>query len=134
MQKHFYYYGFLFTFGGMGYCLIELLWRGFTDITMAFAGGISFCLLALIQQHLKSLKFIYRCILGGLAISTVEFIFGIVFNLYLNRAVWDYSLMPLNLMGQVCVSYTVLWCILSAPMLIAAGLLREKLNRHKSIE
>ena len=134
MRNTIYYYGFLFILGGFGYCFLELLWRGYTDFSMGVAGGISFCILALIQKHFKPLKFIYRCILGGLSISTVELLFGVVFNLYLNRAVWDYSQMPFNIMGQVCLSFTVMWCFLSAPMLIIADLLREKLtNRRESV-
>ena len=107
MHKKYIYYGWLFVIGGVGYCLIELLWRGYTDPTMAFAGGIAFCLLAIIQKNMKPFRFFYRCIAGGLTITTVEFVFGAVFNLWLKRAVWDYSLMPLNLLGQICLTQKV---------------------------
>ncbi len=133
MQRTFYYFGFLFILGGVSYCLLELLWRGYTDITMGIAGGVSLCLLSLIQKHLKQLKFFYRCILGGLSITIIELIFGVVFNLYLNRAVWDYSLMPFNLLGQICLSYTALWCLLSAPMLIATELIMKKVRRNNPV-
>ena len=134
MRKLFYYYSFLFVLGGVGYCCLELIWRGFTDITMGFAGGISFCLIALIQKHLKPLNFIYRCILSGLSITAVELIFGLVFNLKLQMKIWDYSIMPFIILGQVCLSYTVLWCALSAPMLIVTDLLREKFTNEKTVK
>ncbi len=133
MRNTIYYYGFLFVWGGFGYCFLELLWRSYTDFSMGIAGGISFCLLALIQKHFKSLKFIYRCILGGLSITAVELLFGVIFNLYLKRAVWDYSQMPFNILGQVCLAFTVMWCVLSAPMLIIADILRQKFNRRESV-
>lgn len=127
MHKIYVYYAWLFGVGGVGYCLIELLWRGYTDPTMALAGGIAFCLLAVIQKVMKQFKFFYRCIVGGLTITAVELAFGTVFNLWLNKTIWDYSTLPLNYLGQICLLYTVLWCLLSAPMLIATELLRQKI-------
>lgn len=126
MLKKIRFYGLLFGIGGVGYCFIELLWRGFTDISMAFAGGTALCLLAVIQKVLKPVRFLYRCVLGGLTITAVEMAFGTVFNLWLNRNVWDYSQMPLNILGQVCLLYTVLWCFLSVPMLMLTDILRQK--------
>ena len=32
-------YLMVFLLGGAGYCLIEVLWRGFTHWSMALAGG-----------------------------------------------------------------------------------------------
>ncbi|MBO5648527.1 MAG: hypothetical protein J6S76_01270, partial [Clostridia bacterium] len=28
---------------------------------------------------------------------------------------WDYSMMPYNVLGQICVTYTAAWCLLSVP-------------------
>ncbi len=128
MQRNFKFFALIFCIGAVGYCLIELLWRGYTHPSMGLAGGLSFCLIAVIQKNLKQLKIIYRCIVSGLGITLVELIFGGVFNLWLGRAVWDYSLMPFNFLGQICLTYTVLWCVLSAPMLIATDIIRAKLN------
>ena len=134
MHLKFKFYLFVFCIGAVGYCLIELLWRGYTHPSMGVAGGLSFCLIAVIQKRLKPLKFTYRCIASGLCITAVELVFGGVFNLWLRLEVWDYSLMPLNLFGQVCLLYTVLWCLLSAPMLIASDLLRQKFLYNKTDE
>ena len=122
------FYILLFSVGAVGYCLIELLWRGRTHPSMGLAGGLAFCLMAIIQKELKPLNFIYRCIASGLSITAIELIFGGVFNLWLHKGVWDYSLMPFNLLGQICLTYTVLWCGLSSPMLIFTDILREKFS------
>ncbi len=135
MLKTMKYYMLIFSIGAVGYCLIELLWRGFTHPSMGLAGGLSFCIISVIQKRLKPLNFLYRCIAAGLSITVIEFIFGSIFNIWLNRNVWDYSLLPLNLLGQVCLIYTVLWCGLSAPMLILSDILREKfLFKHKNTD
>ena len=119
------YYSLCFGIGAVGYCLLEILWRGFTHPSMAIAGGVSFVAIAYIQKAFKPLRFIYRCIIGGLTVSVIEFLFGFVFNIVLKRNVWDYTMMPFNLFGQICLLYTVLWCFVSAPMLILSDLLRQ---------
>ena len=128
MFKNLKIYLLIFCIGAVGYCFIELLWRGHTLPSMGLAGGLSFCLIAIIQRQLKPLNFIYRCIASGLVITAIELIFGGVFNLWLHIGVWDYSLMPFNLLGQICLTYMVLWCGLSAPMLILTDILREKFS------
>ncbi len=126
------FYTVLFSIGAVGYCFLELLWRGFTHPSMGLAGGLSFCLIAAIQKHLKPLKFIYRCIVSGLTITLIELLFGSVFNIWLQKSVWDYSLLPFNFFGQICLLYTVLWCFLSAPMLILTDILRSRFLHVKT--
>ena len=133
MFQKFRYYGITFGIGSVGYCFIELLWRGYTHPSMGLAGGLSFCLISVIQNHLKPLNFIYRCLASGMVITVIEFTFGGVFNLWLKSNVWDYSLMPLNLFGQVCLTYSVLWCALSAPILILADIIRQNFNKNTAL-
>ncbi len=109
MQK----YLILFGLGGFLYGLIEVLWRGYTHWTMMIAGGVCFCLFALISTKLKGIPFLYKCILGSLTVTTVEFVFGCVFNLLLGMEVWNYSHIPLNLFGQICLLFSVLWGFIS---------------------
>ena len=123
-KKDILFYMLLFGLGAFGYGLVEILWRGFTHPSMALAGGIGFCFLAVIEKKLKPLRFLYRCITGGLLILSIEFVFGIIFNLWLGEAVWDYSMVPINFRGQICLLYAVLWCFLSVPFLFFSELIR----------
>lgn len=50
----------------------------------------------------------------AVAITAVEFAAGLVLNIWLGLGVWDYSAMPLNIMGQVCPQFMLLWFWLSA--------------------
>lgn len=82
------------------------------------AGGLSFTLFSLISEKLKGIPFLYKCILGSLAVTSIELVFGLVFNIALGFKVWDYSDIPLNLFGQICLLFSVLWgflCILAVP-------------------
>ena len=45
--------------------------------------------------------------------------------------VWDYSKVPFNFLGQVCVLYSVLWGFLSAAAIPFAGKVLEKLGGER---
>lgn len=130
MLKQKRYYLFIFAIGAVGYCLLEVLWRGFTHPTMAFAGGFSFVLIFSVEMRLKRLKLLYRAILSGLGITLIEALFGAVFNLKLGSNVWDYSAIPLNWHGQICLLYTVLWCFLSVPLLYLSERIEKALRKQ----
>lgn len=103
---------FSFTYGFCLYPFLEILWRGYTHVTMCFAGGICSCLIFFIMKSSKKsiwLKSFY-CAVG---ITIVELIFGIIFNIIFKMDVWDYSDEPLNLLGQICLSYFFIWYFLS---------------------
>lgn len=50
----------------------------------------------------------------GVAITVVEFVAGLIINVWLGMGVWDYSSMPGNIMGQVCPQFLAMWMILAA--------------------
>ncbi len=106
----------IFLAGSFGYPAIELLWRGRTHYSMALAGGLCLVLINRVCcEKMRNKKISYRCLMGSAIITGVEFAVGLVFNDWMGLNVWDYSNMPLNLMGQVCLPYSVLWCGLSLP-------------------
>lgn len=107
---------FVFPLGAAGYNLLELLWRGYTHWSMALAGGLCFCCIYGIYSF-RRLRFLSKCLLCSLAITGVEFAFGCLVNLVLQWNVWDYSYLPLQLFGQICLPYTALWFLLSVPLM-----------------
>lgn len=123
----------LFGLGAFAYGTLEVIWRGHTHWSMMIAGGICFCAFSLISARLKGLRLLYKCILGSLAVTVVELLFGCVFNLALGLEVWDYSAIPLNLFGQICLLFSVMWGFLSLAAIPVAGaalkLLAERRNR-----
>ena len=103
----------LFLLGAVGYPLIELLWRGRTHWTMSLAGGVSMVLLLYISRTALPLPLMW--ISGALAITAVEFAIGYVVNVRLGWEIWDYSRLPMNLLGQVCLPFSSVWLVLSIP-------------------
>lgn len=105
---------FIFCGGGLLYGLIEILFRGFTHWSMLITGGI--CCVILHSVSTRSIWPLWqKCILGGAAITAVEFVAGAIVNISLGWGVWDYSAQPLNLMGQICPLFSLAWTGLSIP-------------------
>ena len=103
----------LFGLGAFAYGLLEVIWRGNSHWTMMIAGGIVFVVFSLIAEKFKGVHLLYKCILGSLTVTVVELIFGVIFNLGFGFDVWDYSHIPINLFGQICLLFSVLWGLLS---------------------
>lgn len=60
----------------------------------------------------------------GTAITAVEFIAGLVLNVWLGMGVWDYTGLPFNFMGQICLPFYVLWVVGSIPAIMILDWLR----------
>lgn len=113
----------LFSIGGLLYILIELLWRCRTHWTMFIVGGICFMLVGLINEMFTwDMPLIQQQAIGAVTITVAELLAGLLINC--NYAIWDYRNMPLNVMGQVCLPYTILWFFLSLPAIILDDYLR----------
>ena len=104
----------LFIIGGLGYVLIELAWRRRSHVSMFFVGGLCFELMGAIHTRLARLALPLRCLLCAAAVSAVELVSGCILNRWLRLDVWDYSRMRYNLLGQVCLLYSLFWLVLSA--------------------
>lgn len=116
----------LFLTGSWAYPAIEMLWRGETHSSMALAGGICLCLINHICCGvLEDNNIFSRCLAGAGIITGVELVLGLVLNCLLGFDIWDYSNVPLNLLGQVCLPYSFLWMGISLPAMALCELCRE---------
>ena len=111
----------IFLFGGVGYGLIELLWRGRTHPSMVLTGGFCFAIIWGINFLWQERSIFLRCAVAALLITAVEFCVGMLVNRFWHMNVWDYSGEKLHLLGQICPKYTVLWFMLSLPLSMAVS-------------
>ena len=103
-------YLFLLILGGAIYYGIEVLWRGYSHVAMFFVGGMCFILIGLINDVIDwNMVFWKQMIIGDLCVLTLEFAFGVIFNIILKQNIWDYSNLPFNLFGQICLPFAILW-------------------------
>lgn len=113
-MKTLFKYFILFSVGGLLYMLLEIAYSNSTHWTMGLLGGICFILIGLIDSY-YDLPLYKQMLLSTIIITALEFITGAILNIGLHLAIWDYSQLPLNILGQVCLPYSILWFFLSLP-------------------
>ena len=126
-------YLILGNIGGIVYVFIELLYRGFSHWTMFIVAAISFILIGLINEYISwDMKLWKQMLIGSAIITTMEFISGYIINIKLGWQVWDYSNLPFNIMGQICLPFSVVWFFLSLGDIIDVDYLRYWLFKQEN--
>ena len=115
----------IFLLGALGYPFLEILWRGCTHPTMALAGGLCAVLLYRVNRDLARGSLGLRLLTSCGIVTLTELLFGAVFNLWLGMDVWDYSDLPYQFLGQICLPYALLWGLLSLPVCLFFSRRRE---------
>lgn len=105
----------LFLMFGLIYYCIEILWRGYSHWTMIIIGGICGYFSSAQNRRTEWIVPFWRQVLRvDLFVLACEFVFGFILNIILGLHIWDYSALPYNIMGQVCLPYAILWLPLCA--------------------
>lgn len=116
---------FLAAAGGLLYIILELVWRGHSHWTMFVLGGLCFAFIGMINELIPWCMPIWQqTLIGAVIITGLELLTGCIVNLWLGWNVWDYGDMPMNLLGQICVPYILLWIPVSLIALILDDWLR----------
>ena len=89
------------------------------------------CILDLTDGKYKKMPLAKQMLIGALVITTLEFTCGCIVNLWLGWHVWDYSNMPFNLLGQICLPFTAIWFFLSAVAVVLDDYIRHLLWGEK---
>lgn len=118
----------IFLMGGFIYGAIEIMFRGYTHPSMFITGGL--CLVwvgGLDSFYKKKIPLPVQMLMGGVIITTAEFICGAIVNLWFGMRVWDYSSLPFNVMGQICLLYLFFWILISLPAIFIENFIRKRL-------
>lgn len=115
----------LFFTGGLIYILIELLFRGRTHWSMFLVGGMCFVFVGGLNNWFTwELSIVRQMLYSSIIITVIEFVAGLVLNVWLGWNVWDYSNMPLNLYGQICLPFMIAWFFLAFVAILVDDFLR----------
>ena len=98
--------------GGIGYGLLEILWRGYTHASMVVTGGVCLTAICFINRKMTRAPFLFRCLLCTAFVITTEFLVGLLVNRILHLRVWDYSDSRFHLLGQICLEFSFIWFFL----------------------
>lgn len=97
----------------VGFCLyitIEVCFRGYSYPLMGICGGIIFILIDLINNKISwNLDFIVQGGIGSTIITATELIVGETLKILNIPAMWDYSDIPFNFDGVICLPFSVIW-------------------------
>lgn len=123
----------LFLIGAGIYFELELHWRYFTGHlpvhwSMPLLGAFLFVLIGGLNNWLPwEMPLLQQAGIGMCAVTAAEFIAGCILNLWLGLGIWDYSHLPFNLMGQICLPFMGAWFVLAVVAIVADDFLRWKL-------
>jgi len=109
-----------FLIGSIGYPLLEIMYRGRTHPAMALAGGVAMCGLKQVYRVCKNRPLWQAALLGGFMVTGIEYLTGIMCNR--DYRIWDYRRQPMQLNGQICIGFSLVWCLLSGAVI---GTLRQ---------
>lgn len=116
----------LFCIGGLAYVLIELLWRGYSHWSMFIVGGMCFILIGGINEYYPwDMPLWKQMLVSAVIVTLIELAAGLILNIWLKRGVWDYSGLPFNFMGQICLYFSVVWFFLAFPAIVIDDYLRH---------
>lgn len=124
----------LFLIGGAAYFGIEILWRGYSHWTMFLLGGLCFVIVGALNNWLPwEMDIEKQAGIGAIIITVLEFIVGVIVNLVLKWNVWDYSLLPFNILGQISLPFTLIWIVLSASIIVVDDWVRYKVFKEEKL-
>lgn len=118
----------IFFIFGIMYVTIEVLFRGYSHISMFILGGLCGLIIGHLDEWMPKISIIKQCILGSIIITLLEFVFGYILNIKLGLNIWDYSNLKFNIMGQVSLLFTGAWIILSFPAIKIDNYLRKQIE------
>lgn len=122
---------FLFFIGGFLYGIVEMLFKGSTHISMIIAGGLSFILIGKLNEGSHNPSVLGMMVISSLIITVIELITGLIVNLWLHLNVWDYSDLPYNFLGQICLLFSICWFFLSFVAIVVNDYIRYYLLEGK---
>ncbi|MBO5103697.1 MAG: hypothetical protein J6B74_01360 [Ruminococcus sp.] len=114
------------------YSLVEIINRGYTHWTMSLTGGLIMMILYSLNNR-RTMTLIKSCFAGSVIITAVEFAVGVFDNIIMHWNVWDYSGMPFNLLGQICLLFSCYWFLLCIPAYYLCRLIRNRFDTEKQI-
>ena len=124
-------YIFIFLFGGFGYGLLEIIFRGFTHWSMIITGGSALLILYLISLSLPNTHIILKALSGAFVITIIEFSVGIIVNKVYSFGVWDYTGTPGNILGIITPSFSLCWFGISFIMISLFSNIQKAISLQK---
>ncbi len=124
-MKKIFEYMTLLIYGGVIYYFIEMFYRGYSHYTMILVGGLCFVCIGLLNEfYTYKTSLVKQMIISTFIVTAIEFIAGVILNIWLKLDVWDYSNLRFNLLGQISLRTSIIWFFLALPAIYLDDYLR----------
>lgn len=105
----------MFMAGFCAFITIEVLFRGYSYAMSGVMGGLAVIALDRINDEISwDMDLALQALIGGAFVTAMEFAVGAIAK-YTNilPQMWDYTDVPFNLGGIICLPFTIAWTLLS---------------------
>ena len=105
----------MFLTGFCAFITIEVLFRGYSYVMSGVMGGLAVIALDRINDEISwDMDLALQALIGGAFVTAMEFAAGEIAK-YTNilPQMWDYTDVPFNLGGIICLPFTIAWTLLS---------------------
>ena len=120
-----YKYAFLAWVGGSTYVTVEVFFRARSHWTMFVLAAVVFIGVGLLNELFSwDTSLVWQVLIGVAMATLVELLTGLVVNMWLGWAIWDYSQMPCNWWGQICPQFSAAW----SPLILLAIVLDDTIR------
>lgn len=117
----------LFLTGFCLYITIEVLYRGYSYPLMGLCGGLAFVLIDKINDKISwDIDILVQGVIGSAIITAFELLIGLISLNGILPMMWDYSNLPLNYKGIICLPFSLIWIGIS----IVAVFLADAINYY----
>jgi sterol desaturase/sphingolipid hydroxylase (fatty acid hydroxylase superfamily) len=104
----------LFLVGYCTYIALEVTYRNVSYPLMGCVGGISLLLFDQINNKISwNLDLILQGFIGSAIVTSFELFVGEALKVLNHPLMWDYSNMPFNYDGVICLPFSIVWIIIT---------------------
>lgn len=104
----------LFLVGYCTYLAIEVTYKNISYPLMGVVGGISLLLFDQINNRISwELDLLLQGCIGSAIVTGFELIIGEGLKILNQPPMWDYSNMPLNYDGVICLPFSIIWIFIT---------------------
>ena len=119
----------LFLIYGLIYYGLEILYRGYSHLSMFILAGVLGVAIGLINEITPKINIWLETLIGTIIATIGEGVTGIIVNNILNLNVWDYSDLPFTFFyGQCNLIFCLIWFILTYIVIKLDDYLRSLMN------
>lgn len=124
-MRKMYEYVVLIIYGGVIYYFMELFYRGYSHQIMILVGGICFVFIGLLNEFKNhNISLFRQMIISMIIVTAIEFIAGVILNIWLKLNIWNYSNLKFNFLGQISLQTSILWFFIALPAIYLDDYLR----------